>query len=348
MKKLTVNLDKESYNIFIGNNFINKFPYYIKEVFNSKKVCIVTDENLNKLYVNEISNGLEKLGFEVSVVSIPAGEKSKDFCIVPYIYEELIKFNITRSDFIVGVGGGVIGDLSGFVASTFLRGIGFVQIPTSLLAQVDSSIGGKVAVNLGKGKNLIGSFYHPRLVLIDVNMLTTLPIKYFNDGMAEVIKYGCIKDLKLFNSLIDLDCNDLNNVEKMVYHCCNIKKEIVEKDEKDLGERMILNFGHTLGHAIEKAYNFEKYSHGEAVAVGMYMITVISESKGLTNPNTAERIKDLLLRYNLPFEINLEKKTEFLNTIKLDKKNLNGRLNLILLRDIGESFIYKSNTEFFE
>ncbi|MDV2934331.1 3-dehydroquinate synthase, partial [Enterococcus faecalis] len=171
-------------------------------------------------------------------------------------------------DLIIALGGGVVGDLAGFVASTFLRGISFIQIPTSLLAQVDSSVGGKVAVDLERGKNLVGSFYHPELVLIDPNMLGTLPEKYFNDGLGEVIKYGCIKSKELFEKLEGFENKEdlKENIGEIIYECCNIKREVVEYDEKDLGERMILNFGHTLGHAIEQIYNYETYSHGEAVA----------------------------------------------------------------------------------
>lgn len=349
MKRLTINLNNQSYNILIKRNLKNDFGIHIKEVFNGKKICIITDNNLNKLYGVKISQLLRKHGFEIKIISIVPGEKSKDFSNLAPIYESLLDFNLTRSDLIVALGGGVVGDLSGFVASTFLRGIDFVQIPTSLLAQVDSSVGGKVAVDLDRGKNLIGSFYHPKLVLIDTAMLDTLPDKFFNDGIAEVIKYGCIKDSVLFDTLSTSHGKMLKeNIGEIIYRCCEIKKQVVETDEKDKGNRMILNFGHTLGHAIEKIYGFEKYSHGEGVAIGMYMITKISEQLGLTKAFTSDKIKNTLVQYNLPFKIDVKDENKLLDTIKLDKKNLNGDLNIILINDIGKSFIYKTDINFFK
>ncbi|MDU4472789.1 MAG: 3-dehydroquinate synthase family protein [Clostridium perfringens] len=234
--------------------------------------------------------------------------------------------------------------------ATFLRGISFIQIPTSLLAQVDSSVGGKVAVDLERGKNLVGSFYHPELVLIDPNMLGTLPEKYFNDGLGEVIKYGCIKSKELFEKLEGFENKEdlKENIGEIIYECCNIKREVVENDEKDLGERMVLNFGHTLGHAIEQIYNYETYSHGEAVAIGMNMISKIAEEKELTKKGTAERIESLLKKYGLNTDVNIEDNGLAREAIKLDKKNLNGNLNIILLKDIGEGYIYNTTVEFFE
>lgn len=235
---------------------------------------------------------------------------------------------------IITLGGGVIGDLGGFAASTFLRGVDFVQMPTSLLAQVDSSVGGKVAVDLERGKNLVGSFYHPKLVLIDPNVLETLSERFFRDGMAEVIKYGCIKDKEFFYFLKSLKNKEevMNNIEKVIHKCCFIKKCVVENDEKDTGERMLLNFGHTLGHAIETYYNFKKFTHGEAVAIGMYEISKIAENKGLTNQGVSEEIKDILIQYNLPYEVEIEESSEILDTIALDKKNIDNVLKVVLLK----------------
>ncbi|EKY26424.1 putative 3-dehydroquinate synthase [Clostridium celatum DSM 1785] len=263
------------------------------------------------------------------------------------VYNELLDFNLTRSDLIITLGGGVIGDLGGFVASSYLRGIDFIQVPTSLL-EVDSSVGGKVAVDLERGKNLVGSFYHPKAVLIDPEVLNTLDNRFFIDGMAEVIKYGCIKDKMFFEFLYEMENNSdvIDNMERVIHKCCDIKRIVVESDEKDKGERMLLNFGHTLGHAIEQYYNYTKYTHGEAVAIGMYEITKISEAKGLTVKGTAERIKEILIKYNLPYkmDVNIE---EILDTINLDKKKLGKSLNLIILKEIGNSEIYKTTTEFF-
>jgi 3-dehydroquinate synthase len=217
----------------------------------------------------------------------------------------------------------------------------FIQIPTSLLAQVDSSVGGKVAVDLPKGKNLVGSFYHPEAVYIDPEVLNTLDTKFLHDGLGEVIKYGAIKDIELFDDLMSYKDDEemLKNVDKIIYKCCSIKKAVVEKDEKDKGDRMLLNFGHTLGHAIEKYFNFEKYSHGEAVSIGMYTITKNSERLGITEEGSSERIKTILKKYNLPYKVQGLQKEKLIEAISLDKKNDIDKINIILINKIGEAFI---------
>lgn len=348
MKKLTVDLKDLSYDILIDSGLRHRFDLEIKKVFNGDKIAVITDENLNEIYGEELLRNLEK-SFSVKFIVIKPGEKSKSFNSLIPIYNELLDFKLTRSDLIIAFGGGVVGDLAGFVASTFLRGVNFIQIPTSLLAQVDSSVGGKVAVDLERGKNLVGSFYHPKLVLIDVEFLKTLPEKFFNDGLGEVIKYGAIRDKELFKELESFkDKEQLKeNMEHIIYICCNIKRIVVENDEKDKGERMILNFGHTLGHGIEKIYNYETYSHGEAVAIGMYKITLLSEKMKITKEGTANRIKELLEKYALPIDAEIKDENALIEAIKLDKKNLNSTLNLILIKDIGEAMIHKANPNFF-
>ena len=241
---------------------------------------------------------------------------------------------------IIAFGGGVVGDVAGFAASTYLRGIPYIQVPTTLLSQVDSSIGGKVAVNLNVGKNLVGSFYQPRLVLIDTKVLDTLPDRYIKDGMAEVIKYACIEDEEFFDFLNNLDVSNLSsNIEDIVYKCCNVKKLYVEEDEKDTDIRMKLNFGHTIGHAIEKYFDYKKYTHGEAVAMGMYNITVNSEESGYTKEGTSEKIKGILIRFGLEYSLPEMDREILEQTIKNDKKNLSNKLNLIYLKKIGEANI---------
>lgn len=348
MKKLTVDLKDLSYDILIDSGLRHRFDLEIKKVFNGDKIAVITDENLNEIYGEELIRNLEK-SFSVKFIVIKPGEKSKSFNSLIPIYNELLDFKLTRSDLIIAFGGGVVGDLAGFVASTFLRGVNFIQIPTSLLAQVDSSVGGKVAVDLERGKNLVGSFYHPKLVLIDVEFLKTLPEKFFNDGLGEVIKYGAIRDKELFKELESFkDKEQLkDNMKHIIYTCCNIKRIVVENDEKDKGERMILNFGHTLGHGIEKIYNYETYSHGEAVAIGMYKITLLSEKMKITKEGTANRIKELLEKYALPIDAEIKDENALIEAIKLDKKNLNSTLNLILIKDIGEAMIHKANPNFF-
>ena len=347
--ELKIDLIKRSYPIIIEKGLINNIQYKIKELYKGKKIFILTDDNVNNYYGNKIVNSLKAEGYDVRLMALEAGEHSKSFSTLPKIYNEMLDFKLTRSDIVITLGGGVIGDIGGFAASTYLRGIKFIQVPTSLLAQVDSSVGGKVAVDLARGKNLVGSFYHPIAGFIDPEVLNTLSDEFFTDGMAEVIKYGCIKDKKFFDFLNSLDSKGklMDNIEEIIYTCCNIKKLTVERDEKDKGERMLLNFGHTLGHAIEQYYNYSKYTHGVAVAIGMYEITKISEEKGFTKKGSAEKIKEILKKNKLPYEMDINM-GEVIHSIELDKKNLGNDLNLILLKEIGNAEIVKSNKGYFE
>lgn len=350
MKKLLVNLGDNSYNIEIEKGLIKNVGNKIKELFNCNKVFILTDKNVDKYYGDIVEKSLEEAGFETSKYAIIPGEESKSFHSLLPIYNKLLDFRLTRKDLIITLGGGVVGDLGGFIASTFLRGVPFVQIPTSLLSQVDSSVGGKVGVDLERGKNLVGSFYQPKLVLIDPYVLNTLEEKFFKDGMGEVIKYGFIKDLELYKLLNSLNSREevMENIEHIIYTCCNIKREIVERDEKDLGERMILNFGHTLGHAIEKKYGFKEFTHGEAVGIGMYLITKLSEEKGLVLNNYSESVKEILVRHGLPFNIDLGDKDEIIETISLDKKNMGSVLKVVIIKEIGNAEVYNTTIDFFK
>ena len=347
MRELKISLGENSYSILIEKGLISSIGKKISEIYNGKKVAVVTDKNVDKFYGDKIVSQLESSGFNVKKIVLNPGEKSKSVEVLLNTYDELLDFNITRGDLIIALGGGVVGDLTGFAAATLLRGIPYIQIPTSLLAQIDSSIGGKVAVDLNRGKNLVGNFYHPKAVFIDPNMLKTLDERFFYDGMAEVIKYGCIRDEQLFYNLLNYNTHEelIENMEHIIYSCCNIKREIVERDEKDTGERMLLNFGHTIGHAIEKYFNFEKYTHGEAVALGMYAITKKSEEMKLTKEGTFNLIKDILTKYNLKYDIHLEDKESILNAISLDKKNKGEFMNIVLLNEIGKSFIHKIKKE---
>ena len=349
MQELHVDLGNISYDIKIAKGLRHTIGTEIKNIFNGRKIALITDENVDKYYGSETEKSLKNQGFDVRKIVLQAGEKTKSFNSLMTLYNEFIDFNLTRSDLIITMGGGVIGDLGGFAAATYLRGIKFVQFPTSLLAQVDSSVGGKVAVDLEKGKNLVGAFYHPSLVIIDSEMLDTLPDRVFNDGMGEVIKYGLIDDKELFNKLYNAGGrNDVMKIiDDVIHTCCDIKRIVVEKDEKDTGLRMILNFGHTIGHAIEKYFNFEKYTHGEAISIGMYEITKISEEKGLTEKGPADRIKNILVKYDLPYDVKIDNKEEIIDTISLDKKNLNNVLNLIVLDKIGSCRIIKESRQFF-
>lgn len=350
MNNIMVNLSHKTYPIYIEKGLMNSIGKEIKKIYNGNKIAIVTDSNVNGFYGNKLEENLKKENFNVKTLVVEAGEKSKSFEVLLKLYDELLGFEITRGDLIIALGGGVVGDLTGFAAATTLRGIPFVQIPTSLLAQIDSSIGGKVAVDLPIGKNLIGNFYHPEAVFIDPDVLKTLDKKFLHDGMGEVIKYGAIKDKDLFHKLMEFkDDNDLlNHIDDIIYRCCSIKKEVVEKDEKDKGDRMLLNFGHTLGHVIEKYFNYEKYTHGEAVSIGMYKITEKSEAMGITEKGTSEFIKKVLIKYELPYEVEALDKDKVLETISMDKKNDRDRINIILLNKLGEAFIKNIDSKLME
>lgn len=350
MRELVVDLKEKSYSIIIKKGLIDEINIEIAKIYRGKKIFVLTDENVNSHYGDRVKESLIKSGYDVKVMVLKPGEETKSFNTLPSIYNEFLDFKLTRSDLIITLGGGVIGDLGGFAASTFLRGVDFVQIPTSLLAQVDSSVGGKVAVDLERGKNLVGSFYHPKVVLIDPDVLNTLSDRFFRDGMAEVIKYGCIKNKDFFYKLKSYKTKEevMENIEEIIHTCCDIKRIVVENDERDKGERMLLNFGHTLGHAIETYYNFNKYSHGEAVGIGMYEITKISEEKGITKKGTSDEIKDILIQYSLPYSVDIKNSDEILETISLDKKNINNTLKVVLLKEIGNSILENTNIKFFD
>lgn len=347
--KLTVDLGPNSYPIHIENGILAKTGELVSEVFSGKKIMIVSDDNVFPLYGEIITKALSDSGFECYSFVLPHGEPTKSFQSLPKIYEALINAKLTRSDLLIALGGGVIGDLAGFSASSYLRGIKFVQIPTSLLAQVDSSVGGKVAVDLSQGKNLVGAFYHPKAVIIDPDVLNTLPDHFISDGMGEVIKYGCIKDKELFELLCKhTSFDDLKpKLTQIIARCVDIKRIVVEADQFDLGERILLNFGHTLAHTIEQHFNYERESHGEAVGIGMYQITKIAEEKGLTTSGCAEQIKKVLEIYKLPDNSNLPIDV-LTDAISLDKKNLNNHLNVVLLHDIGDSYVYPTDVSFFD
>ncbi|MGH4117576.1 3-dehydroquinate synthase [Clostridium sp.] len=346
-RNIIVNLPEKSYPIYIQKGLIENIGTQIKKIYSNNKIIIITDQNVESLYGENIENSLKEENFVVKKVIIKPGEKSKSFETLQRVCEEILDFGLSRGDLIIAFGGGVVGDLGGFVASILLRGIDFIQIPTTLLAQIDSSVGGKVAINSKNGKNLIGSFYQPKAVFIDPYLLNTLCKRVFNDGMAEVIKCAAIKDEKLFSKLLEYDTVEIlmNNIDEIIYTCCNIKKNVVEVDEKDMGERMLLNFGHTIGHAIEKLYNYETFTHGEGVAMGMIAITKKSELLGITEKGTLKLLVKLINKYNLPSQLPNMDKDEFFKALLLDKKNINESMNLILLVKIGCGFIKKINRD---
>lgn len=345
--EMMVNLGKDSYPIIIERGILDHCRESIAKVAQDCKVVIISDDNVYPHYGPRLEAQLQE-GYQVHSIVLPHGEKTKSYENLLPLYDQLLDLKITRTDLIIALGGGVIGDLTGFVAASYLRGIRFIQIPTSLLAQVDSSVGGKVAVDLPKGKNLVGAFYQPSLVLIDPNTLDTLDQHFIRDGMGEVIKYGCIKDPVLFDMLEQAGsfAKLKENISQVIEICVNIKRVVVENDQYDFGERILLNFGHTLAHAIEAYHNFETYSHGEAVAIGMYQITRLAVKKGQCSKIAMERIKDILISYGLPYETRL-KMGDLTSFLKFDKKNLDNGLKIVLIDDIGSSFVYKTTNDYF-
>lgn len=345
--KLTVDLGKNSYPIYIENNLLERAGDLIPQAFSGRRIMIISDDHIYPLYGDTLKRQLSG-DYECFHLVLPHGEATKSFQSLPGIYSAMLEAKISRSDAVIALGGGVIGDLAGFAAASFLRGVKFIQIPTSLLAQVDSSVGGKVAVDLPEGKNLVGAFYQPSLVLIDPAVLNTLPPRFVNDGMGEVIKYGCIKDESLFQALEGYGSFAAlkEHLPEIVKRCVDIKRIVVEHDQFDTGERMLLNFGHTLGHTIEQYYQYGRESHGEAVSIGMYQLTLLSELEGLTEKGTAARILNMLNAYGLPFKSGLPMDA-LIGAIKLDKKNLENRLNIVLLHGIGDSYVHPVSIDFF-
>lgn len=338
MFQLTVNASVRSYKIKIEKDLIKRLGPEIKDLYKGNKIAVITDMKVYSIYKDEI----EKLKnyFECHIIKVKGGEESKSFDTMEQCCEKLASLNISRKDLIIAFGGGVVGDLAGFIASTYLRGVDFIQVPTTLLSQVDSSVGGKVAINLKSGKNLVGNFYQPKGVFIDPCVLDTLEQRQFNSGMAEVIKYACIKDLNLL-SLLKKANNIREYIEEIIYMCCKSKAEIVSEDEFDKGIRMILNFGHTIGHAIENIHNYKGITHGEAVSIGMYMITENSEKLNETQKGTSDEIKELLEKYNLNYNMIIKNKDKLIEIIKKDKKSEADHINIILLEEIGKSYIKK-------
>ncbi len=353
MKQLSVSLTGgRSYDITISRGILAKCGEEIRQVFHGNQIAVITDSNVGPLYAKTVLDSLKAAGFSVKSVSFPAGEPSKNMETLVQLYDGLLTpypFPMTRGGLIVALGGGVTGDMAGFAAATLFRGVPFVQIPTTLLSQVDSSVGGKVAVDLKQGKNLAGAFYQPKAVLIDPDTLDTLPDRVFFDGMAEVVKYGFIGDRELLELLegcagrAELSAH----MEEIIYRSCDQKRRVVEQDEQDTGGRMVLNFGHTLGHAYEKLGNYSRYMHGEAVSCGMAAILRMGEAHGLTASGTAERAERLLSRWGLPVKAE-EIPAELLReTLAYDKKGNGGDITAVFCKEPGEAFLRKMPREQF-
>lgn len=333
------------YSVVVENGAVDKIGAVVAAMYKKgTKIMVFSETNVFPHYGKRVMKSLEDQGFTVMRYIFAAGEEQKHMGTVSEMYKALADGGFTRSDLVITLGGGVTGDMGGFAAATFLRGMDFIQIPTSLLAQVDASVGGKTGIDLPYGKNLVGAFHQPRAVISDPELLKTLPEKYFIDGLGEVVKYGCIWDKDLF---LELETGKaLKNLEETICKCLECKRQLVEEDTGDKGRRMILNFGHTLGHALEKLHGFRDLSHGRAVAIGMVMATRISESMNMTKKGTADRIEALLKDLGLPTEDKDFSLEQIIDATALDKKSTGKNLNMIFLSEIGEAYIHSTERNY--
>jgi len=344
MKQVIVGLREHSYPIYIGQEIIENIGIFLSKNNLNGKCAIITNPTVNKLYGDKVRKSLESTGFKTVILEVPDSERSKSLKQAEHLYTELLKNKFDRQSAIVALGGGVIGDLGGYVAATYMRGICLVQVPTTLLAQVDSAIGGKVAVDLPQGKNLIGVFYQPKFVLSDIKTLETLPINQIQSGLAEIIKYAIISDKNLFEFLEkNITKTKQFNLEvyiKMIRKCSEIKAKVVENDEKEQGQRRLLNLGHTLGHALETLTKYNTYSHGEAVSIGMVFAAKLSTNLDLLGEQDYQRIVTLIRSFGLPISINENLSVdEILRIIQFDKKNRNGKQVFVLPKNLGDFVI---------
>jgi len=346
MRRIKVRLGDRSYDIVVKPGLLSNGGLGISDIITDRKCLIVSDENVYKIYGTLIAKGLGADAEDVTHIALQPGERSKRLSMVERIYHKALADGLERSSIVVALGGGVPGDIAGFVAATYMRGIGFVQIPTSLLAMVDSSVGGKTGVDMPEGKNLIGSFWQPKAVLIDPEVLATLPPKELRCGLAEVVKYGVIMDAEFFelleNNVGKLLGPDMAVYTKVIARCCELKAEVVSKDERESGLRAILNYGHTFAHAIEKVSGFEGYPHWEAVAVGMNMAARYGVFKGILDKRSADRQEKLLDRLGLPVKaVGLDPES-MIEAMSSDKKVRDGVLNFIIPDRIGRVSMNKT------
>jgi len=342
-KIVEIELGERSYSIHIGQDILSTIGERIKEFHFPLKGALISNSSLIKLYGEKIISSLKNNGFEMEVIEFPDGEKYKNLHEAEKIYDRLLSVNHDRYSPLIALGGGVTGDITGFIAATYRRGIPYLQIPTSLLAQVDSSVGGKTAVNHPLGKNMIGAFYQPSGVFVDLNVLKTLPEIEFRCGVAEIIKYGIIADEKLFNFLEnhveDIKNLDFQALQYIIEASCKIKASVVSKDELEQGLRAILNYGHSIGHALESLTGYEKYKHGEAVAIGMVAEAFISYEAGLCEKKDVERIKTLIESFDLPTELPEIKPEKVLSALYYDKKVKDDKIKIILMKKPGSVVI---------
>ena len=349
MKQLTVKREGEFEYQIVWEEDFSKLSKYLKDLnCSAGKICIVTDSNVEPLYEKAVRNALTDTFEQVTTFTFPAGEQSKNLDTVRDLYTHLIVNKFDRKDLLLALGGGVTGDLTGFAAATYLRGIDFIQVPTTLLAQVDSSIGGKTGVDFDQFKNMIGAFHQPRLVYMNLNTLQTLPAEQFASGMGEVLKSGLIRDDKFYSWTINHMDEIMERIYpvlvKMVQKCCDIKRQVVEEDPKEQGVRAILNLGHTIGHAIEKLKNFELL-HGQCVALGTIAAAYISYKRGNLSAEEFYEIRDMNVGFDLPIFFEGLDPKEILAVTKSDKKMQHGNIRFILLKSMGHAVVDTTVTD---
>jgi 3-dehydroquinate synthase len=342
VRRVNVPLGSRSYRIHVGSGLLAGLGGHCARLGLGRRCAVITDRNVAPRYARTVQRSLLRAGFKSVLITVPAGETAKSLGTVQSCYDRLAAHRLERKAFIVALGGGVVGDLAGFVAATYLRGIAFVQIPTTLLAQVDSSVGGKVGVNLKAGKNLVGAFHQPRLVLCDLDTLRTLPAREFRAGLAEVIKYGIIHDAGLFRRLErdmpKMLARDPGTLAAVVARCCEIKAEVVSQDETESGLRAILNFGHTIGHALEAISSYGRYLHGEAISIGQIAAAELSARLLGLPAREVERIRTLFRRAGLPIRValNAGQRRRLFAAMRLDKKVSAGEIRFVLAKRIGK------------
>jgi 3-dehydroquinate synthase len=337
-----VDLADRSYTIRIGEGLLPRLGRECAKLKLGKRCAVISDAKVAPLHGKTALSSLRDAGFDPLLLTVPSGEKAKSLKTVQWCYDQLAAHRLERKSLLVALGGGVVGDLAGFVAATYLRGIPFVQVPTTLLAQVDSSVGGKVGVNLKAGKNLVGAFYQPKLVLCDLDTLGTLPLREYRSGLAEVIKYGIIYDARFFaaleNGMGKLLQRDASLLARVVARCCEIKAEVVGQDETESGLRAILNFGHTIGHALEAISHYGKYLHGEAISIGQVAAARLSAQELGMPASNVERIRRCFEAAGLPTELKLNPAAQdrAIAAMQLDKKVAGGEVKFVLARKIGQ------------
>ena len=349
-QRVRVELGERSYDIVIGAGLLGRVAEFLQPLGLGKRGVVITDSNVEPLYAGPLRAALNNSGFETRVVSVPAGEASKSLRQASRLLRKMPSFRLDRHSFVIALGGGVVGDLAGFVAATYLRGLPFIQVPTSLLAQVDSSVGGKVGVNLPQGKNLVGAFHQPRLVVADTDTLASLPPRELRAGFAEVIKHGAIRDAE-FSSWLEREREHVMKLEggaiaHAVRRSCEIKAEIVSADERESGVRAILNFGHTIGHAMEALSDYVGLLHGEAIAMGMACAGRLSVKRAGLSAAEAERLWALIEASGLPTRLGERFNLDALyNAMRLDKKARGGKLRFVLLKRLGEAVVSDDVTD---